>query len=194
MRPKFSDSPDKTLRKSSTASWKSLRGCPSLHDHMDRRWSQPQAKISGKHSFWNYPSCNVPENCFATRLLSDSPSWAASSHKASEALYTQKAGWGSSLPLLLPQVLPPTTSHGHTHLDSAAPLSIQTPHKPDLRGLSCSPWWVRNVSTAFRNLMPAIFYSNAQDKCLLRAYYSKQCTQIPQQENSFVLMNSDFST
>lgn len=43
--------------------------------------------------------------------------------------------------------------------------------KPDLRGLSCSPWWVRNVSTAFRNLMPAILYSNAQYKCLLRAYY-----------------------
>ena len=44
-------------------------------------------------------------------LLNNPISWAASNHKMSEALSSQKTKWSSSLPLLPPQVLPSTKSH-----------------------------------------------------------------------------------
>lgn len=81
---------------------------------------------SGTTPLWMY------QICFAARLLNDSISWVASNYKTPEALRTQKTGWSSSLPLLLPQVLPSyqvTQAEQRTHLDSTAPQSIQTPHK-----------------------------------------------------------------
>ena len=43
--PKFSDSPDQTLRKSCTASWQKPQEEASLHFHMNGKWPLPQAKI-----------------------------------------------------------------------------------------------------------------------------------------------------
>ena len=94
----------------STSIW--MGNCPS------------PGKNSVKYSLWNNLSLNVPETCFATRLLNDSISWVASNHKMSGALSTQKTGWSSSLPLLPPQV-PPSywviQVERHTHLDPTAP-------------------------------------------------------------------------
>ena len=104
--PKFSDSPAQNWENPVLVLEKSLRRCPSLHFHMDGKW-----KISVKCSFWKNPSLNVPESCFSAGLLNDPISWAASNHKMSEALSSQKTGWSSSFPLLPPQLLPSTKSH-----------------------------------------------------------------------------------
>ena len=89
-------------------------------------------KNSVKYSFWNNPSLNEPKTCFATRLLNDSISWVVSNHKMSEALSTQKTGWGSSLPLLPSQVLPSYSViqvEHHTQTWTLLLPSIQTPHQ-----------------------------------------------------------------
>ena len=99
----------------STSIW--MGNCPS------------PGKNSVKYSLWNNLSLNVPETCFATRLLNDSISWVASNHKMSGALSTQKTGWSSSLPLLPPQVLPfySVIQVNVTHIWTLLLPSIQTP-------------------------------------------------------------------
>ena len=82
-------------------------------------------------------SLNVSETCF-TRLLNLSISWGISNYKTSKALSTQKTGWSSSLPLLLPQEPPSyqvTSAEHHTHPDSTA---LHTPkhHKTRRHGKS----------------------------------------------------------
>ena len=91
----------------------------------------PQAKISVKCSFWNNPSLNILESCFSARLLNDPISWAASNHKISEALSSQKTGWSSSFLFCLPR-----SFHQSSHINRTSHTpgfycspSIQTPHK-----------------------------------------------------------------
>ena len=127
---------------------KSLRRCPSLHCPMDRKWPLPQAKISLKCSFWNNPSLNVPEPCFATRLVTDSISWVASNHKTSEVFSTQKTGQKSSLPLLLPQVPPSywiTQVECYTYLDSSTLMDSNTSANQTSQKFS----WVSDVLIFF---------------------------------------------
>ena len=115
----------------STSIW--MGNCPS------------PGKNSVKYSLWNNLSLNVPETCFATRLLNDSISWVASNHKMSGALSTQKTGWSSSLPLLPPQV-PSSYSviqvEHHTHTWTLLlPILPNTSPNSTSQEVSCFSWW-----------------------------------------------------
>ena len=118
---KFSDSPAQNWENPVLLLENSLKRCPFSPLPYGCEMALPQAKTSVKCSFWNNSSLNVPESCFSARLSNDPISWAASNHKMSEALSSQKTRWSLSL-LLSPQILPSTKSHQQnaTNLDSTA--------------------------------------------------------------------------
>ena len=91
----------------------------------------PQAKNLCQVFLLEQSSLNIPESCFSARLLNDPISWAASNHKISEALSSQKTGWSSSFLFCLPRSFH-QSSHisrmSHTSGLYCSP-SIQTAHK-----------------------------------------------------------------
>ena len=134
--PKFSDSPDQTLRKSCTASWQKPQEEASLHFHMNGKWPLPQAKILSNILSGTTPlsMCQRPalqQDCWMTPFHE----WPQTIKHLKPCLHRRLDGAHHFL-FCLPRSYHPTKSSAecHTHLDSTALPPSKHLTRPDLMG------------------------------------------------------------